>query len=110
MENLTLSDTSVPEAAVYEACRIAGADAFIRALPQGYHTGLSGSGGGAGTHLSARQQQLLALARALAGRPCELLVDQATAAHGKGSAVAFPGALLGSVLATGCGELTGAHC
>jgi ABC transporter/ATP dependent DNA ligase domain len=53
MENLTLSDPSLPDAAVYEACRIAGPDAFIRALPQGYHTDLSGSGSGTGAHLSA---------------------------------------------------------
>ena len=109
MENLTLSDTSVPEAAVYEACRIAGADAFIRALPQGYHTGLSGSGGGAGTHLSAGQQQLLALARALAGRPAVLLFDEATAAIDSASDAAFRAALRASVLAQGCGVLTVAH-
>jgi len=109
MENLTLSDTSVPEAAVYEACRIAGADAFIRALPQGYHTGLSGSGGGAGTHLSAGQQQLLALARALAGRPAVLLFDEATAAIDSASDAAFRAALRVSVLAGGCGVLTVAH-
>jgi len=109
MENLTLDDPSISDAAVYEACRIAGADAFIRALPQGYHTGLSGSGGGTGTHLSAGQQQLLALARALVGRPLVLLFDEATAAIDSASDATFRAALRVSVLPQGCGVLTVAH-
>ena len=48
-ENLTLGDDAVPEEAVLEAARIAGADAFVRALPQGYRTLLGGSGGGIGS-------------------------------------------------------------
>jgi ATP-binding cassette subfamily B multidrug efflux pump len=109
MENLTLGDASVPDVAVYEACRIAGADAFIRALPQGYHTELSGSGSGKGTHLSAGQQQLLALARALVGKPAVLLFDEATAAIDSASDSAFRAALRVSVLPQGCGVLTVAH-
>jgi ATP-binding cassette, subfamily B, multidrug efflux pump len=109
MENVTLSDASVPEIAVYDACRIAGADAFIRALPQGYHTELSGSGSGRGTHLSAGQQQLLALARALVRRPAVLLFDEATAAVDSASDAAFRAALRRSVLPQGCGVLTVAH-
>ncbi|PYM95980.1 MAG: multidrug ABC transporter ATP-binding protein [Candidatus Rokuibacteriota bacterium] len=109
MENLTLDDPSISDAAVYEACRIAGADAFIRALPQGYHTGLSGSGGGTGTHLSAGQQQLLALARALVGRPLVLLFDEATTANDSASDANFRAALRVSVLPQGCGVLTVAH-
>jgi len=109
MENLTLSDLAIPDAAVYEACRIAGADAFIRALPQGYYTKLSGSGSGTGTHLSAGQQQLLALARALVHRPVALLFDEATAAIDNASDAAFRSALRGSGLAQGCGVLTVAH-
>jgi ATP-binding cassette subfamily B protein len=109
MENLTLSDPFIPDAAVYEACRIAGADAFIRALPKGYHTDLSGSGSGTGAHLSAGQQQLLALARALVHRPAVLLFDEATAAIDGASDAAFRAALRVSVLAQGCGVLTVAH-
>jgi ATP-binding cassette subfamily B multidrug efflux pump len=108
-ENLTLGDPSIPDAAVYEACRIAGADAFIRALPQGYHTGLSGGGSGTGTHLSAGQQQLLALARALVTQPAVLLFDEATAAIDSASDAAFRAALRVSVLPRGCGVLTVAH-
>src|SRR5713101_2863808 len=44
-ENLTLRDRSVPEDAVLEAAKVAGADAFVRALPQGYQTLLVGSSG-----------------------------------------------------------------
>jgi ATP-binding cassette subfamily B multidrug efflux pump len=109
MENLTLNDPSIPDAAVYEACRIAGADAFIRALPQGYHTGLSGGGSGTGTHLSAGQQQQLALARALVNQPAALLFDEATAAIDSASDAAFRAALRVSVLPRGCGVLTVAH-
>lgn len=108
-ENLTLGDHSIPDAAVYEACRIAGAEAFIRALPQGYQTGLSGSGSGRGTHLSAGQQQLLALARALIHRPAVLLLDEATAAIDSASDAAFRATLRASVLPQGCGVLTVAH-
>lgn len=109
MENLTLNDASVPEAAVYEACRIAGADAFIRALPKSYHIELSGSVSSRGTHLSAGQQQLLALARALVHKPAVLLFDEATAAIDSASDTAFKAALRRSVLPEGCGVLTVAH-
>jgi ATP-binding cassette, subfamily B, multidrug efflux pump len=109
MENLTLGDPSIPDMAVYEACRVAGADAFIRALPEGYRTGLSGGGSGKGTHLSAGQQQLLALARALVNQPAVLLFDEATAAIDSASDAAFRAALRVSVLPRGCGVLTVAH-
>jgi len=108
-ENLTLGDASVPEAAVLEAARIAGADAFVRALPMGYHTLLSSSSGGQGTQLSAGQQQLLALARALVHRPAVLLLDEATAAIDGVSDAAFRAALRQWVLPAGCAVLTVAH-
>ena len=108
-ENLTLGDASVPEAAVLEAARIAGADAFVRALPMGYQTLLSSSSGGRGTQLSAGQQQLLALARALVHKPAALLLDEATAAIDGVSDAAFRAALRRSVLPAGCAVLTVAH-
>jgi ATP-binding cassette subfamily B multidrug efflux pump len=109
LENLTLGDTTIPEDAVLDAAAIAGADPFIRALPKGYQTPLSGSGGGQGTQLSAGQQQLLALARALVRRPSVLLLDEATAAIDGVSDAAFRAALRRSVLPAGCAVLTVAH-
>lgn len=108
-ENLTLGDASVPEEAVLEAARIAGADAFIRALPQGYQTLLSGGGGGKGTELSSGQRQFIALARALVYKPAVLLLDEATAAIDSASDAALRAALRESVLAGGCAVLTVAH-
>ena len=109
IENLTLGDGSIPEEAVHAATRIAGADTFIRALPFGYQTLLSSGSGGAGTQLSAGQQQLLALARALVANPAVLLLDEATAAIDNASDAAFRTALRRSVLAQGCAVLTVAH-
>jgi len=108
-ENLTLGDATVPEAAVLEAARIAGADTFVRALPMGYQTLLSSSSGGRGTQLSAGQQQLLALARALVHRPVVLLLDEATAAIDGVSDAAFRAALRQWALPAGCAVLTVAH-
>jgi len=109
LENLTLGDESIPEDAVHAATRIAGADTFIRALPSGYQTLLNSGSGGAGTQLSAGQQQLLALARALVTKPAVLLLDEATAAIDSASDAAFRTALRRSVLAQGCAVLTVAH-
>ena len=109
LDNVTLGDPQVAEADVYEAAAIAGADAFIRALPHGYRTRLSGSASGAGTPLSAGQRQLLALARALVHRPAVLLLDEATSAIDNASDAAFRTALRERVLARGVAVLTVAH-
>jgi len=109
LDNLTLGDPEVVEADVYEAAVIAGADAFIRALPHGYRTRLSGTASGAGTPLSAGQRQLLALARALVHRPAVLLLDEATSAIDNASDAAFRTALRERVLARGVAVLTVAH-
>jgi ATP-binding cassette subfamily B protein len=108
-ENLALGDPSVTEDMAREAAAIAGAEAFIRALPDGDRTLLSGGAGGAGVHLSAGQQQLLALARAMVHRPAVLLLDEATAAIDSASEAAFRAALRERVLPRGCAVLTVAH-
>jgi len=109
LENLTLGDLSVPEEAELDAAAIAGIDAFIRSMPLGYQTPLGHEKSGRGTQLSAGQQQLLALARALAHRPPVLLLDEATAAIDSVSDAAFRAALRRSVLPAGCAVLTVAH-
>ena len=103
-DNLTLGDRSVSREAVQRAAVIAGADAFIQALPQGYDTLL-----GSGLQLSAGQRQLLALTRALVWDPAVLLLDEATAAVDSASEAAFRAALRTAVLGCGRAVLTVAH-
>ncbi len=92
LDNLTLGDAGVPLAAVESAAATAGADAFINALPQGYHTPIN-AGSGGGVQLSAGQRQLLSLARALVWDPPVLLFDEATSAIDSASEAAFRQAL-----------------
>ncbi len=103
-DNLTLGDGSVSREAVQRAAAIAGANAFIQALPQGYDTLL-----GSGMQLSAGQRQLLALTRALVWDPAVLLLDEATAAVDSASEAAFRDALRTAVLGGGRAVLTVAH-
>ena len=56
------------------AARLAGADDFIRRLPDGYNTMLSGNG----ANLSQGQRQLLAIARAAVADPPVMILDEAT--------------------------------
>lgn len=92
LDNLTLGDESVPLENAFEAAATAGADAFIRSLPQGYETPIN-SGLGGGVTLSAGQRQLLSLARALVWNPSVLLFDEATSAIDSASEAAFRQAL-----------------
>jgi ATP-binding cassette subfamily B multidrug efflux pump len=109
LENLTLKDERVAESAVIEAAQISGADRFIRALPNGYNTPLRGSGRGRGVQLSAGQEQLLTLTRALVSRPAVLLFDEATSFVDGASEAALRAALRTSVLTRGTAVLTIAH-
>jgi ATP-binding cassette subfamily B protein len=92
LDNLTLGDPSAPFDAVERAARIAGAEAFICALPNGYDTLIS-NGSGGGVQLSSGQRQLLSLTRALVWDPQVLLFDEATSAIDSASEAAFREAL-----------------
>jgi len=109
LENLTLNDSGIAESAAQEAATISGADSFIRALPDGYQTVLRGRGRGAGVQLSAGQEQLLALTRALVSRPAVLLFDEATSFLDGASEAVLRVALRATVLKRGAAMLTVAH-
>ncbi len=59
---------------VYAAARLANADNFIRRLPNGYDTVISGDGGS----LSQGQRQLISIARAAVANPPVMILDEAT--------------------------------
>lgn len=107
--NLTLDDPSLTEEALLGALSLAGADGFVAALPQGLDTELSDQGGGSGVQLSGGQRQLLALARALAGNPLLLLLDEATASVDSATEESFRRALRAHIETRGGAVLTIAH-
>ena len=74
LSNLRLADPDAGDAQLEAACRLAGADEFIRALPNGYRTLV----GDRGYSLSGGQRKRIAIARALVRRPAVLILDEAT--------------------------------
>ena len=76
LDNILVGNPDADEAAVYEAARLAHADTFIRALPEGYQTILSERG----NSLSGGQRQRIAMARAFLKNAPILLLDEATSA------------------------------
>ena len=74
MENIRYGRLDATDEECIEAARLANADIFIRQLPDGYDTVLTGDGG----NLSQGQRQLLAIARAAVADPPALILDEAT--------------------------------
>lgn len=74
MENIRYGKLDATDEEVYAAARLANADTFIRQLPDGYHTVLTGDG----ANLSQGQRQMLSIARAAIANPPVLILDEAT--------------------------------
>ena len=74
MENIRYGNLDATDEEVYNASKLANADDFIRRLPNGYETVLTGNG----ANLSQGQRQLLSIARAAVADPPVMILDEAT--------------------------------
>ena len=74
MDNIRYGKLDATDEECIKAARLANADGFIRRLPDGYDTMLTGDG----ANLSQGQRQLLAIARAAVADPPALILDEAT--------------------------------
>ena len=75
MENLRYGKLDATDEDCIRAAKLVNADAFIRMLPNGYQTVLTGDGSG----LSQGQRQLISIARAAVADPPVMILDEATA-------------------------------
>ena len=74
MDNIRYGKLDATDEECIQAAKLANADGFIRRLPDGYDTMLTGDG----ANLSQGQRQLLAIARAAVADPPALILDEAT--------------------------------
>ena len=74
MENIRYGNLEACDEECIAAAKLAGADDFIRRLPEGYNTVLRGNG----ANLSQGQRQLLSIARAAVADPPVMILDEAT--------------------------------
>ena len=74
MDNIRYGKLDATDEECIKAAKLANADGFIRRLPDGYNTLLTGDG----ANLSQGQRQLLAIARAAVADPPALILDEAT--------------------------------
>ena len=74
MDNIRYGRLDATDEECIEAAKLANADAFIKHLPNGYETMLTGDG----ANLSQGQRQLIAIARAAVANPPALILDEAT--------------------------------
>ena len=90
-DNIRLGEPTADDASVVEAARLAGADEFVRALPDGYGTVV----GDGGRPVSAGERQRIALARALLRDASLVVLDEPTANLDPESAAAVARAIDG---------------
>ncbi len=74
MENIRYGKLDATDEEVFKAAKLANADGFIKRLPDGYNTMLTGNG----ANLSQGQRQLLSIARAAVADPPVMILDEAT--------------------------------
>jgi ATP-binding cassette subfamily B protein len=91
LENIRYGRLEATDEECIAAARTAGADPFIRQLPQGYRTSLSERAG----NLSQGQRQLLSIARAILADPAILILDEATSSVDTRTEARIQRALLG---------------
>jgi len=74
MDNIRYGKLDATDEEIYEACKLSGAEEFIKLLPDTYNTRITENG----ENLSGGQKQLITIARAFLKNPSVLILDEAT--------------------------------